>query len=418
MTSATVRNARVRVSRGLPRRAPDPHVDVIYWLSASMRATALTAWFLALAPASERANAPEGAREQIAERPVLLLMTEDDELGAAVARAVETELNDVDVRLEELAMISAVELRDRIEAGERLVRERDALGLIWIEARADGLVVHLVVADAGMLRRPISGLDEPSAAVETAAVIVRHFALDLLEGRPVGLTPFPSDTPEPGEPVEPVEPVEQPPSDVTAPEPIPTPPPLLDDRGHFRLQAGYVGQPWIRERAWEHGVEINAGWRFAVGAHLGAGVAVSPAFETELQHPGNLGVAQLRVRRVPVTVVAGYQHVWQRPRLALDAQLRVSTDVIVRGVFDPSNITPRLDRPVIVVPALEPRLVLDWLAIPQLAVFVAVGLRANLMRVEYRVNFVDESGTVVGEEEPLHPRMVAPVVLGGIDMYF
>jgi hypothetical protein len=401
---------------------------------------------LALAPLPSNAAAPERSASEHDERPVLLLMSEDDQLGTAAARAIETELNDVDVKLESLAMIPTIELRDRIEAGERLVRERGAIGLIWIEARADGLVIHLVVADAGMLRRPVVGLDDPSAAIETAAVIVRHFALDLLAGRPIGLTPFPTD-PEPEKQPEPdpSPPIEH--QTPELPEPIeqPRPPaPLLDDRGHFRLQAGYLGQPWIRERAWEHGVEINAGWRFALGAHVEAGVAISPAFEVELQHPSNLGVAQLRVRRYPISIVGGWQHVWKRPfrarhsarfdgfavapspkpslrggpRLALDVQLRVTAEVIERGVFDPSDITPQLDRPVIVVPALEPRLGLDWLAIPQLAVFVAVGVRTSLMRVDYRVSYVDESGAVIGEEQPLHPRIVAPVVLAGLDMYF
>ena len=372
---------------------------------------------LALWPSSSDAAPPPSS--EVDEHPTLLLMTEDDPLGAAVAQAVETELNDVDVQLEVLAMTPSLELRDRIEAGERLVREREALGLIWLESRDDGLVVHLVVAD-GMLRRPVVGLDDPSAAVETAAVIVRHFALDLLEGRPIGLTPFANKPNQPAAEPEP-KPVydDDLPFDEPDEQPRPRPPaPLLGDRGHFRLQAGYVGQPWIRERAWEHGVEINAGWRFAVGAHVEAGVAISPAYEAELEHPSNLGVAQLRVRRYPLALVAGYQHVWQRSRLALDAQLRVTAEVIARGVFDPSDITPQLDRPVVVVPALEPRLALDYLAIPQLALFVAVGVRTSLMRVDYRVSYVDESGTVVGEEQPLTPRIVAPVVLAGIDMYF
>lgn len=374
------------------------------------------AWWLALAPTIARAAPPDDATIVTDERPVLLVMTEQDELGTAVARAIETELNDVDVQLEVLAMISAVELRDRIEAGEQLVREREALGLVWIEARDDGLIVHLVVADVGMLRRPIIGLDPPSAAVETAAVITRHFALDLLEGRPIGLTRFPPE-PTPSEPEPP--PIEPEPPPIDAPEPEPRPPaPLLDDRGHFRLQAGYVGQPWIRERAWEHGVEINAGWRFAVGAHVEAGVAISPGFAIELEHPGNLGVAQLRVRRYPLSIAAGWQHVWDRARLALDVQLRIVAEVIARGVFDPNDVTPRLDRPVVVVPALEPRLALDYLVIPQLVVFVAVGMRASLVRVDYRVSYVDGSGNVIGDEQPLHPRILAPVVLAGLDMYF
>lgn len=371
---------------------------------------------LVLWPAGSDAAPPSAS--EVDERASLLLMTEDDELGAAIVQAIETELNDVDVQLEVLAMTPAVELRDRIEAGERLVREREALGLIWLEARDDGLVVYLVVA-SGMLLRPVAG-EDPRAGIETAAVIVRHFALDLLEGRPIGLTPF-SDEPQEVEPreVEPREVDDLPRDDKPDVEPRPRPPGrLLIDRGHFRLQAGYVGQTWIRERAWEHGVEFNAGWRFAVGVHVAAGVAISPAFEAELQHPGNLGVAQLRVRRYPLSLVVGYQHVWQRPRLVLDAQLRVTSEVIARGVFDPNNITPHLDRPVIVVPGIEPRLELDWLAIPQLALFVAVGVRTSLMRVDYRVSYVDESGVVIGQQQPLTPRMVAPVVLAGIDMYF
>lgn len=365
-----------------------------------------------------RSDAGPPSASEVDEQPSLLLMTEDDPLGLAIAQAIETELNDVDVQLEPLAMTPALDLRDRIEQGERLVGEHEALGLIWIEARADGLVVHLIVAD-GMLRRPVVGLDDPSAAIETAAVVVRHFALDLLAGRPIGLTPFAIDREDPEPEPEPEQPPDPPPIEKPTVEPrLREPTPLPADRGHFRLQAGYVGQPWIRERAWEHGVEINAGWRFAVGAHVEAGVAISPAYEAELEHPGNLGVAQLRVRRYPLSLVAGYQHVWPRSRLALDAQLRVTTEVIARGVFDPNNITPQLDRPVIVVPALEPRLALEYLAIPQLAVFAAVGLRASLMRVDYRVSYVDESGNVIGEAQPLTPRLIAPVVLAGLDMYF
>jgi hypothetical protein len=184
------------------------------------------------------------------------------------------------------------------------------------------------------------------------------------------------------------------------------------------VQAGYVGQTWIRERGWENGVEVDVGWRFALGAHVGAGIGVSPAFEAELVHPGNLGVAQLRVRRYPVALVAGYQHVWDGPRLALDAQLRVVAEVVARGVFDPASITPQLDRPTVVVPALEPRIALDYRVIPQLAVFAAVGVRTSLVQVDYQVEYTDELGEVVGSERPLQPRIVVPVVLLGLDMYF
>jgi len=379
------------------------------------------ATMLANVPAASRAAPPESLQSERVERPLLLLLNEGDALGVALARALEIELNDVDVGLEQLAMVPPRSLRDRIEAAEALVRAHEALGLIWIEPHADGIVIHLIVADAGMVRRSVTGVDDPSAAIETAAVIVRHFALDLLAGRPIGLTRFPAEEPRAAradqpatQPAQPVQPGEG---------PAPAPTPLLGDRGRLRLQAGYVGQTWVRERAWEHGVEVNLGWRFANGVHVGAGLAISPRFEVELVHPLTLegdaiGVAQLRVRRYPVAAVVGYQWVWSGPRLALDAQLRAVGEVIERSVFDPANVIPTLAGPVRVIPALEPRLIFEYLAIPQLAVFVALGLRASLMRVDYSIEYVDEDGAVIGVERPFQPQLVAPVVLAGVDMFF
>jgi len=351
------------------------------------------ATMLANVPAASRAAPPESLQSERVERPLLLLLNEGDALGVALARALEIELNDVDVGLEQLAMVPPRSLRDRIEAAEALVRAHEALGLIWIEPHADGIVIHLIVADAGMVRRSVTGVDDPSAAIETAAVIVRHFALDLLAGRPIGLTRFPAEEPRAAradqpatQPAQPVQPGEG---------PAPAPTPLLGDRGRLRLQAGYVG----------------------------AGLAISPRFEVELVHPLTLegdaiGVAQLRVRRYPVAAVVGYQWVWSGPRLALDAQLRAVGEVIERSVFDPANVIPTLAGPVRVIPALEPRLIFEYLAIPQLAVFVALGLRASLMRVDYSIEYVDEDGAVIGVERPFQPQLVAPVVLAGVDMFF
>jgi hypothetical protein len=110
--------------------------------------------------------------------------------------------------------------------------------------------------------------------------------------------------------------------------------------------------------------------------------------------------------------------VWAKPRLGLDAQLRLVSEVIERGMFDPAEVTPRIDRPVLVVPAIEPRVVLDYLAIPQLAVFVAVGARTSLARWDYEVAYLDEGGAVIGRERPLRAKLFAPVVLAGLDMFF
>jgi hypothetical protein len=359
---------------------------------------------------------------------------EDEELGVELFRAIATELNDVPVRLELRASIGAAEpdRGDRLSVREAWIREAGAAGLVAIEIVDRGLELELVVADAGLLRRPRIELDAiaggPAVGIEAAAVIVRHWVVDLISGRPIALTPSePSDA-----------------SDASELRPPATPRstsgdegrdegqdggrdepglsgadrPTLGDRGRLRVQLGYLGQAWLRERAWDNGVELGLGWRFAVGAHLGLAAGFGQPFAAELVHPDNRGVAQLRVHRYPVALAAGYQHLWARSGLALDAQLRVGVEVLERGVFDPAGISPRLDRPVILVPTVEPRLALEYLVIGPLAVFVALGARANLVRVDYRLEYVDADGAVVARERPLTPRAVAPVVVAGLDMFF
>ncbi|PRP90538.1 hypothetical protein ENSA5_63410 [Enhygromyxa salina] len=357
-------------------------------------------------------------------------MADDGELGAAVVRAVRVELNDVDVALESVAMVGAEELRGRIDAAEELIRERGALGLVWLEPRADGLVIHLVVADAGMLRRPVVGVDEPGAAVEAAAVIVRHFTTDLLAGRPIGLTRFPDRAEEgaeadageredrgAGERRDGSAPVEAPPIDEAAPR---RPNPLERRGGSLRLQAGYVGQAWARERAWDSGAELALGWRSALGVHVGAGFALIPRFEATVVHPTVSGLMTYRVGRYPLSVFAGYQHLWARPGLALDFQLRVVAEFHERSATDPiGDVRIELSESNLrVIPALEPRLQIDYLPLPQLSVFAAVGLRAALVDVEYAVGYEVEGEPGGGAQtRVLRPNLVSPIVLLGVAVF-
>lgn len=357
----------------------------------------------------------------VEQAPVLLLAADDSEFGAEILRAVRIELNDVEVALERIELGAAPELLARIEAGEVLVRERSALGLVWLDPRPDGLTIYLVVGDGGMLRRPVLGVDDPIAAVEPAAVIIRHFTTDLIAGRPIGLTRFVVDTgAETEQPADadleaPIQAEVAPP----AQPPIPAQPQLLRDRGYLRLQAAYIGQAWARERPWDSGAELSLGWRSAVGAHVGAAVALIPRFEPTVSHPTVSGVMTYRVTRYPVSFVAGYQHAWTRSRLALDAQLGVVTELHERRATDPiGQLTLKFGGPRLrVIPAIEPRLRLDYLPLTQLSLFVALGLRVALIDTVYSVSYEDELGQPLGETVVLQPNLVSPVVLIGIGVF-
>jgi hypothetical protein len=388
-----------------------------------------------VAARAEAAPPSADAAEPRAEVPVLLLMSEDDELGEAVRRAVRIELNDVEVELEAVPMVETTQLRERIEASAALVREREAaLGLIWLEPREDGLVIYLVVGDEGMLRRPVVGVEEPRAAVEAAAVIVRHFTTDLLAGRPIGLTRVEEAAvgqqdagqgEEPGVgqegaggPAAPVELPEQTPSDTGRDGGELGAPLRLDERGRLRFSAAYIGQAWAPQRAWDSGAELAIGWRTAHGAHFGARFAIVPRFEDTRAHPTVSGLVSYRVARYPLAFVAGYQHLWPGPRLALDASLAVITEFHQRSALDPiGDLRVEIDGPALRVwPALEPRLRLDYLPLTQLSVFVALGLRVGLVDVAYGLRY-EQDGQGVGETVILQPNLVSPVVLVGLGVF-
>jgi hypothetical protein len=384
----------------------------------------------------------DAAREQT---PVLLLIADDSELGAEILRAVRIELNDVEVALEridqdalgdegdhsdqidQINSATPAELLARIDASEALVRERGALGLVWLEPRSDGLTIYLVVGDGGMLRRPVLGVDDPIAAVEAAAVIIRHFTTDLLAGRPIGLTrasvadrrpaaapstPSTSSTSATSS----TSPTRAEPS---SPERSPRHAHPLPNRSYLRLQAAYIGQAWARERAWDSGAELSLGWRLRVGAHVGAGLALIPRFERTVSHPSVSGVMTYRVGRYPLSIVAGYQHVWTRPRLALDAQLRIVTELHQRRATDPiGGLSLEFGGPRLrVIPAIEPRVQLDYFPLAQLSLFVGLGLRVALIDTRYAVSYEDESGQALGETVVLQPNLVSPVVLVGVGVF-
>ncbi|KIG18210.1 hypothetical protein DB30_01714 [Enhygromyxa salina] len=362
-----------------------------------------------------------GSDEPGESAPMLLLAADESELGAASLRAVRVELNDVEVTLERIDLDPAWDLPTKIAAGEALVRARAAVGLVWLEPRPDGLTIHLVVGDGGVLLRPVLGFDDRLAAIEAAAVIIRHLTTDLIAGRPIGLTRASAGT-ERGDArevkvdLDRADPVEPP--DVAPPPPL-TPTQQLRARGHVRLQAAYIGQAWARERAWDSGAELSLGWRSAPGAHVGAGVALIPRFERTVSHPTVSGVMTYRVARYPISLIAGYQHAWARSGVALDAQLRVVAELHQRRATDPIGDISLLfgGSKLRAIPAIEPRVQLDYVPLAQLSLFVALGLRVGLVDTRYSVSYADELGQPLGETVVLQPNLVSPVVAVGLAVY-
>ncbi|MFV8755960.1 hypothetical protein ACNOYE_35865 [Nannocystaceae bacterium ST9] len=357
-----------------------------------------------------------------ADQPCLLLLADEGELAFPIERAIRTELNDVEVALDVMPMVQAHDLRDRIGVAEQEVATRGALGAVWLEVGDHELVVYLVVADAGMVRRPIAG-ESQDARVEAAAIVIRHFTTELLEGRSIGLIhldddsdPAPELAPESDREREPeIEGPRQPDVPQREPEQRPW---RLGERGRLRIQVGYLGQAWAPQRRWSSGVELDLEWRMRIGVHVGASYTVIPRHSDHVAHSSHTRVAEVEVRRFPPALILGYQHVWDRAHVALDAQVRLIGEIVERRAEDAAEgdaiaIVPRL----VLAPAIEPRLQLDWLFRPPLSLNLAIGLRVNTIDYTYGLDIEDSTGSAVEHREYLTPFVVAPTLQIGLGVF-
>lgn len=380
------------------------------------RSAWLIALALVLASHSRIVEAAPPDPSPVVEQPRLLLLSDESELAFPIERAIRTELNDVEVALDVMPLVHAYDLRDRIGVAEHEIAERGSLGAVWVEVSEDVLVVYLVVAEAGMVRRPIAG-ESRDATVEAAAVVIRHFTTELLEGRSIGLTRVDDVAPTKPEPE-----VEGPP-EIDEPKPTSSDsesPELwrLGARGRLRLQIGYFGHAWAPQLRWANGAELDVGWRTRKGVHVGAAYTVLAAYSDTVSHPTDSGVAAIVVRRYSPALVVGYQHVWDQPRVALDAQVRVITEVVERRASDPIGGLPvTIDPRLVVAPAIEPRLQVDWLFRPPLSLNLALGLRINTIDYTYGLTIEDAMGNVLGTDVYLTPNLIAPTVQIGLGVF-
>lgn len=380
---------------------------------AAIRLTSALSFVLACfaLAASTRAAAPEQV-EPTRERARLVLFTQEGELAFAVERAIATELNDVEIELVRMPLDDALELERRLALAEQAIVEQQALAALWVEPHEDGLMIYVVVAEAGMLGRPVAG--EPGEAlVEAAAVVVRHFASELLEGGKLGLART-SETSEASEIVTPphvASETREPSVDAPLDEPREPERWRLAARTRARMQFGYAGHAWAPQQRWVSSVELGLGVRVPLGIHVDLAYALVPRWSTSVRHALDSSPSEVDVRRFPLALQLGYQHAWDRSGLALAGALRFTSEFIERRATSPAIDTRD---PLVVVPILEPRAQLDWLFSPPVSLLVGLGLRINLIDYSHGFDSENTANQVVATDFYLEPWTLAPALYLGV----
>lgn len=375
------------------------------------RTSALSFVLVLLGPAaSVRAAAPEVGELEPAPAPArLVLLRQAGEQAFAVERAIATELNDVALELVREPLDASLVLEQRLALAEQAIADHDALAALWVEPREDGLMIYVVVADAGLLGRPVVG--EPGEALhEAAAVIVRHFASELLEGGTLGLVRDEGERALEGE------------GELEGEAPGPSPTPRVDEplarprwrlgaRMRARVQFGYAGHAWAPEQRWVSGVELGLGLRVPLGIHVDLAYALVPRWTTAIRHALDSSPSEVDIRRFPLALQVGYQHAWDRSGLALAGMVRFTSEFVARSATS-SRID--IEAPLVVVPILEPRVQLDWLFSPPVSLLVGLGLRVNLVDYSHGFRSENAAGEAVAKDYYLLPWTLAPAVYLGV----
>ncbi len=292
--------------------------------------------------------------------------------GDDVAPRLEGQLADLDVTLTVVTAPLPAALPDAAAAAAGLARGAGAAAAIWLRADAAGYQVHVVTADGGrLLVRAVDaraeGLD-PSAVLESAAMIVRTAARGLLAGDAVG------DVVEPAPPPAPIGP----------PPPIATPTPGRPPRV----------RPW-GQVGWRHladgddlghgGLDARAGVARG-GARVAALLQLQPAVDL------TAAAATIGVSRQAVGAMAGVELArGRRWRLAAEAALTAVRYARATTATSPA-LSPTADR-ASWTPVVTPAVRGTWRVAPHVALALGVGL--DLVVRPPRFTADTAAGTVV-----------------------
>jgi hypothetical protein len=182
----------------------------------------------------------------------------------------------------------------------KLAAAGSALGVVWLDERAPGVVVYFYDAVGHHLyARQVDASGSPTSMAEEIAIVLRSAIGAVLDGNVIAMTEVPIPAKELGEPVEP------------APR---APPPARDSerRAQLRLGGSYVGTVFSRATPFQHGARAalaltlpSSPWYVGVGySYFPALHLVRRGIRVQLdRHPGELvGGLELRVASAYVTV--------------------------------------------------------------------------------------------------------------------
>jgi hypothetical protein len=232
-------------------------------------------------------------------------------LDDALLGALQGPLRELDV---EVVVVHARQtgLAGAARRARAIARSERAMGVIWLEARSDGLAVFLYDSTREHLYvRSLEADGSAASQSEAAAIILRSAISAMLEGNSVSMTE-----------------IELPPA---APTPSATPeraastaPSSVQDEAYLRVGVGYVGTLFARRTDWQHGASITI-FAAAPGSpwFVGLGYTQFPAVELE----GN--GATTRLQRHPAEALVGFRLPLSSLRLAVAGA--VVGDYVVRS---------------------------------------------------------------------------------------
>lgn len=237
-----------------------------------------------------------------AETRVILLVSEGSAAGlqTQIRPALEGQLQELNVRVIERENMTPA-LATSARQAPQIAAAGSALGVVWLDERAPGVVVYFYDAVGHHLyARQVDASGSPTSMAEEIAIVLRSAIGAVLDGNVIAMTEVPiPPAKELGEPVKP------------APR---APPPARDGerRAQLRLGGSYVGTVFSRAAPFQHGAHAALALSFPSSPwYVGMGYTYFPALHlvgrgVRLQldrHPGELvGGVELRVASAYVTV--------------------------------------------------------------------------------------------------------------------
>jgi len=234
--------------------------------------------------------------------------------------ALQAELADLPATVKAVCSATQGPLTERVEHATALTRAEGGLAAIWLDLEGDHLVLYTLDPEAGTVRTrriAVSG-DSEVADLDALAVIARSTLDSLLRDRAGrrDIKKIPTATPPP---------------QVAAQAPAAPPSPQPAARGQLRLMIGYTGSRYAPVLSWQSGLDLAATYLWPGGAYAGASYLVTSPISLDPYPLGGDDLIFGKIRRRPLTLVAGYEGLWPirgSAKLGIEAEFGVAVDVM------------------------------------------------------------------------------------------